>query len=99
MGQPIIDAYNTERSQRWIGASLHHSVLDHPSLGERILRLEEVVEYKIPVKSSQPALRFAVHWCPYSSRAKASIEDMIFGTLKLEQDLPPTMFAPRPPKA
>lgn len=76
IGQPIIDAYETEESQQWIGAALHQSVQEHPSLGERIGRLDDIIEYDVPTKKGQPALSHAVHWCPYSSRARASIEEM-----------------------
>jgi hypothetical protein len=55
IGQPIIDAYKTEEIQQWIGASLHRSVHNHPSMGERILRLEDIVAYDVPPKRrSQP---------------------------------------------
>jgi hypothetical protein len=76
VGQPIIDAYNTEQSQEWIGAGLHRSVIEHPSLGTRICRLEDVVDHDVPTKCCQPALRHAIHWCPYSSRARDAIEGM-----------------------
>ncbi len=76
IGQPIIDAYNTERSQKWIGAGLHQSVLGHSTLGEKIGRLEDVIEYDVPIKKGQPVLSHAVHWCPYSSRARTSIDEM-----------------------
>lgn len=69
IGQPIVDAYYTEQSQVWVGAALHQSVIDHPTLGRSILRLEDVIKYSVPTKFRSPTLEYAIHWCPYSARA------------------------------
>ncbi len=73
VGQPIIDAYFTEQSQLWVGAALHPSVINHPILGRRIIELDNVIRYAVPVKNSPQQLDYAIHWCPYSTRALREI--------------------------
>jgi hypothetical protein len=76
IGQPIIDAYNTEESQQWIGAGLHVSILQHLLLGGSTGMGKDVIEYEVPTKKGQPGLTHAIHWCPYSRHARVSIGEM-----------------------
>ena len=76
IGQPIIDAYEVEQSQEWVGAAVSSSVIAHPLLGTPISRLEDVVEYSVPVKPKCQQLNYALHWCPYSSLAREQLETM-----------------------
>lgn len=84
IGQPIIDAYLTEQSQVWIGAALHHSVIEHPTLGTRIVRLEDVIRYAVPTKFRSTTLEYAIHWCPYSTRALRVITELSQQTMKCQ---------------
>ena len=74
IGEPIIDAYEAEQSQLWIGAALTRSLTNHPLLGERIRALEDVVQYRVPTKESNAPLDYAVHWCPYGSRSVIELQ-------------------------
>src|SRR6266568_7866780 len=74
IGQPIIEAYEAEQAQEWVGAALTSSVTCHPLLGARVQSLEDVVEYPVPVKDGHHALTHALHWCPYSSRASVELD-------------------------
>lgn len=75
VGLPIVDVARTEKCQAWVGAALHQSVLDHPIFGSPIRALEDVIEYSVPVKSRCPVLTHALHWCAYSGRARAALEE------------------------
>ena len=74
IGQPIIEAYEAEQSQQWVGAAITRSLLDHPVVSGRLGALEDIIEYSVPVKDGLPALSHALHWCPYSSRARQELE-------------------------
>jgi len=76
IGQPIVNAYHLEESQEWIGAGLHASVIEHPLLGTSITRHEDVIAYAVPTKRSSLPISYAIHWCPYSARARVAIREM-----------------------
>lgn len=76
VGQPIVDAHLTEASQEWLGAALHSSVLNHPTLGSQIASLEDIISYRVPVKPNAPTLTHALHWCPYAKSARSSIVEL-----------------------
>lgn len=76
IGQPIVDAHETEQSQQWIGASLHRSMLEHSTDGASIQRQEDVIKYPVPTKKDTLVLKYAIHWCPYSFRARKSLTQL-----------------------
>jgi hypothetical protein len=84
IGQPIIDAHITEQNQKWIGAALHSSIIQHPTLGRNIIRLEDVVKYPVPTKLFSKKLEYAIHWCPYSTHAQSIINRLSNQTNKLK---------------
>jgi hypothetical protein len=51
LGQPLIDAHETESAQEWIGAAYHKSVLSSP-YGENFVKFgrDQICEYKAPLK-------------------------------------------------
>jgi hypothetical protein len=84
VGQPIVDAHIAEQSQIWIGAALHPTMTNHPSLGAAITRLDNVIRYPVPVKSGSRPLDFAIHWCPYSARALTEVNRLSGGTRDID---------------
>lgn len=77
VGQPIVEAYNAEQSQEWIGAGIHGSVGAHPVLGQGALAHDDVIEYTVPVKRGKPPILHAIHWGPYSSQASSQITGLV----------------------
>jgi len=75
IGQPLIDAYLAEENQRWIGVALHDSVTGHASLGTRIQHSEDVIAYQVPVKINSCQFEHAIHWGPYSTRARVVLSE------------------------
>jgi hypothetical protein len=62
LGQPIVDAHDTETAQEWVGASFHSSCFARPESG-RIIRNHDCVRlYSVPVKTGATKLDCAVHW-------------------------------------
>ena len=62
VGPPIVDAYETEGSQEWIGAAFHQSCLEHTGLSNMIKNHDCVAKYNVPVKPSKAPLEYAIHW-------------------------------------
>lgn len=62
VGQPIVDANQTEGSQEWVGAALHESCHAHPFVGDRIGATYDVCRYDVPVKEGRPQPQFAIDW-------------------------------------
>lgn len=77
VGQPIVQAYQVEQSQEWLGAAIHETALNHKRLGTLIQCTEDVIKYAIPVKPKAPALDYAIHWGPYSMGAKTVLKSLI----------------------
>lgn len=62
IGQPIIDAYQTERAQNWMGCAFHRScekIIENSKIKDEILVL-----YPIPLKKDNkvPILKYALGW-------------------------------------
>jgi hypothetical protein len=68
IGQPIIDAYHTEKEQEWIGGAFHPSCWKQRGLLDVLCKGRErsAVKYPVPVKASAPATRakleYALNW-------------------------------------
>lgn len=68
VGQPIIDAYRTEREQEWIGGAFHPSCWQWRGLLEALCKGHErsAVKYPVPAKASGSAgraqLEYALNW-------------------------------------
>jgi len=77
IGQPIIDAYELEESQKWIGTAFHESVVNHSSLKKGILQLDEVIQYNIPVKAGIKSTSYALNWYAYGSNSEAILNKHI----------------------
>lgn len=63
LGAPIVDAYETEKAQEWIGGACHVTCETAPHFAT-IVALGHVVEYKIPLKPSSEVTRLdkAIDW-------------------------------------
>lgn len=59
LGQPIVDAHLTEKSQEWIGSAIHSSA------AERLESYDDVAQYSVPVKPACPSLNYALKWHHY----------------------------------
>ena len=64
VGQPIIDAYHTERAQEWVGGAFHPSCWRRPGLRDLLCKGYErsAVKYPVPVKAGAAALEYALNW-------------------------------------
>jgi hypothetical protein len=62
IGKPMVNAYQTEQAQDWIGAAFHDSCLSHLRLGQVISTHDDVVHYSVPTKVGKPALEWAIRW-------------------------------------
>lgn len=76
VGPPIVQAYQLEQSQEWLGAALHETALNHKTLGTLIRSTDDVIQYAIPVKPNAQALDYAIHWGPYAMGAKTVLESL-----------------------
>lgn len=66
VGNAIVDAYDTEKNQDWVGVGLHESVASDSRLNGPIeRRYDTVVSYPVPTKRLTPAVTHAVNWGPY----------------------------------
>lgn len=76
VGQPIIDAYHMEQTQQWVGAALHPSCLQHPTLGPMLRSHDCVVRYPVPTGRRRDRIRsqYAVHWGPFSDNGRRVLE-------------------------
>ena len=77
VGLPIVQAYQVEQSQEWLGAAIHETALNHKTLGTLIQRTEDVIKYAIPVKPKAQTLDYAIHWGPYAMGVKTILESLI----------------------
>ncbi len=68
IGQPIIDAYHTEREQEWVGGAFHPSCWKRRGLLDVLCKGRErsAVKYPVPVKAGASAgggrLEYALNW-------------------------------------
>ncbi len=68
IGEPIVDAYETEKRQDWMGGAYHPSCWGPPGFLERLCRWHWAVKYPVPVKTLKageqvgPPLEYAVGW-------------------------------------
>lgn len=70
VGQPIIDAYETEGRQEWIGGAFHTSCPD-----AIVLSCGDAVDYRVPIKPrSGPRLRYALNWASLPSLAAVGLD-------------------------
>ena len=83
VGQPIIDAYQTERRQEWVGGAFHPSCWKAGDLREMLLHWRTAVEYPVPVKPAKsinpgeegdPLLEYALGW---TSLADGDVSDTL----------------------
>ena len=51
VGRPIVDAFNTEQSQSWIGGAFHKSCLKGPDFLDYSQKLDWLINYEIPLKN------------------------------------------------
>jgi hypothetical protein len=79
VGQPIVDAHETQESQEWVGAALHHSCLSHQSLSTVMQKHDSVRSYAVPVKPGAPGLDWAIHWGDRIPDAQAAIAQLSQG--------------------
>lgn len=62
VGKPIIDAYQTESNQEWIGGAFHKSCYSAPYF-DLMKGLNFAFPYDVPTKAEkEPKLEFAVNW-------------------------------------
>ena len=82
IGKPIIDAYEMEQKQEWIGCWISDDVINALSseLKTRYLKGNNIIRYKIPLKSDDVIDRYVFNWVdpPFEP-------DYDFGVLKLKK--------------
>jgi hypothetical protein len=90
IGQPIIDAYYTEKEQEWVGGAFHPSCWQQRGLLEVLCKGHErsAVKYPVPVKARGSAggvrLEYALNW-PVLAGPDFSVEELT----ALEDRAPP----------
>lgn len=67
IGKPIVEAYEKEKKQEWIGCWITQDCIDRISTKsrERHLRDHIIVKYPIPLKDGKVGERYAFNW-PYA---------------------------------
>jgi hypothetical protein len=76
LGQALIDAFDVEESQDWIGVACHGSCDANPAMrllgsappvGPHVITLDDLlIRYEIPLKSQTKTRAWTVDWPPYS---------------------------------
>jgi hypothetical protein len=62
VGRPIVDTYQTESNQEWIGGAFHKSCYSAPYF-DLMKGLKFALPYDVPIKEEkEPKLEFAVNW-------------------------------------
>jgi hypothetical protein len=77
IGRAIVDAYESEKIQEWVGIGLHESCFSSP-IGNDLLKFDNVLEYPVPVKPCKPAIRHTLRWHGY---ADLNAEEVLEGLL------------------
>jgi len=76
VGKPIIDAYQTESNQEWIGGAFHTSCYSAPYF-ELMKGLNFAFPYDVPIKEEkEPKLEFAVNWVCSTFYYDRNLEDL-----------------------
>lgn len=74
VGQAIVDAYELESSQQWIGGAIHDSVCKHDVLAGCH---KNAVEYFVPLKKrAKKSSSIAVNWFYYTEVSEGTHEDI-----------------------
>ncbi|MDQ7839417.1 MAG: hypothetical protein RDU83_00120 [bacterium] len=81
IGQPIIDAHQTETRQQWVGGAYHHSCQTLPGFTEWLCDHRAAVKYPVPAKEGDP-LEYALDW------TWAAEGDVLATLRRQEQDAP-----------
>jgi len=74
IGQPMIDAYHTERAQEWVGGAFHPSCWQSPGLLEALCKGHDRSAVKYPVPTKTPGsvervqLEYALNWPPLADQ-------------------------------
>jgi hypothetical protein len=74
LGQPIVDAYKTERNQKWIGGACHPSCYQAPHFEHARLIWHDVVQYEVPTKCGKQAL-CALNWARITRGCLSLLEE------------------------
>lgn len=85
VGQPVIDAYEMELCQQWIGAAFHPTCFDHSIFSKIVMKHDAIINYPVPTGKKKDRIKseYAVHWGPYSSRGGFNLSKML---KELEED-------------
>ncbi len=68
IGKPIVDAYETETRQAWMGGAYHPSCWNLPGFRERLCEWRTAIRYDVPVKLANPgeeagpSPEYALNW-------------------------------------
>jgi len=62
VGAPIVVAAELEKAQRWVGAALNGSCIDHPTCGPYVESHEDVCRYDVPISTGKRGASWAVKW-------------------------------------
>ena len=77
IGVPIVDAYETESMQEWVGGAYHDSCEQLPGFLEWLCNKGTAVQYPVPVKPSTPRqLRYALNW-PLCASAFGNVQSTL----------------------
>jgi hypothetical protein len=78
LGQAIIDAFDVENSQDWIGVACHRSCDANPAMrllgrapavGPHVMTLDDlIIRHEIPTKAQNKTRAWTVDWPPYSPK-------------------------------
>ena len=76
VGKPIVDAYQTESNQEWIGGAFHKSCYSAPYF-DLMKNLNFAISYNIPIKGEKEhKLEFAVNWVHSHFYKNSNLEDL-----------------------
>jgi len=67
IGKPIVEAYENEKKQDWIGCWINDSCIARINKAEHLLG-KDIVKYQIPLKGGKVKKRYAFNWVKSLSR-------------------------------
>jgi len=89
IGRPIVDAYETEKRQEWVGGAFHPSCWTLSGFLQRLVDQHTVVEYPVPLKHDDGGaqLTHALNW---AMMADLATSNSTLATLALQEQKAPT---------
>lgn len=83
VGEPIIEAYQTEQKQKWIGGACHDNCKGAPHFKQAELFWRDIINYKVPITKGVESM-YALNWINHASKETL---DLLESELRNQKDL------------